>query len=230
MFVHQDLRDTAGDWFYWQFRVRGAAGRTLKFQFTKSDVIGVCGPAVSRDAGRTWTWLGTNTLEGASLRYTFPLEEHDTRFAVAVPYLESNLRDFLGRCPGNGTLKIETLCRSAKGRSVELLRVGQIRGEPKARVLLTARHEKLWPVGRGIAGYERRFQHGDSLREYLRQGGERGIGTGSWQGLGKDIKVLFGPALARPRFQKFLRWLYKQQEGTVFRTRRNRSRTSQPYH
>ncbi len=32
-----------------------------------------------------------------------------------------------------------------------------------------------------------------------------------------------------PRFQKFLRWLYKQQEGTFFRTRRNRSRPSQPY-
>ena len=32
-----------------------------------------------------------------------------------------------------------------------------------------------------------------------------------------------------PRFQKFLRWLYKQQNGAFFRTRRNRSRTSQPY-
>ena len=32
-----------------------------------------------------------------------------------------------------------------------------------------------------------------------------------------------------PRFQKFLRWLYKQQEGTFFRTRRNRGRTDQPY-
>ena len=31
------------------------------------------------------------------------------------------------------------------------------------------------------------------------------------------------------RFQKFLRWLYKQHEGAVFRTRRNRARTSQPY-
>ncbi len=34
---------------------------------------------------------------------------------------------------------------------------------------------------------------------------------------------------ADPRFQKFLRWLYKQQAGAFFRTRRNRSRTSQPY-
>ena len=34
---------------------------------------------------------------------------------------------------------------------------------------------------------------------------------------------------ADPRFQKFLRWLYKQQESAFFRTRRNRFRTRQPY-
>jgi hypothetical protein len=36
--------------------------------------------------------------------------------------------------------------------------------------------------------------------------------------------------LADARFQKFLRWLYKQQKGTVFRTRRNRARTAHKYH
>jgi hypothetical protein len=34
---------------------------------------------------------------------------------------------------------------------------------------------------------------------------------------------------ADPRFQKFLRWLYKQQPNAFFRTRRNRSRTSRTY-
>ena len=29
--VRQDLRDTNGSWFYWAFRVTGAAGRTLLF-------------------------------------------------------------------------------------------------------------------------------------------------------------------------------------------------------
>src|SRR5262245_56365163 len=51
--LHQDLRDTAGDWFYWYFRVREAGGRTLTFQFTKGNPIGVRGPAVSSDAGKT---------------------------------------------------------------------------------------------------------------------------------------------------------------------------------
>lgn len=62
VFLHQDLRDTKGNWFYWYFRVRGAAGRKLNFRFTKGKVIGVRGPAVSTDEGRTWRWLGTEAL------------------------------------------------------------------------------------------------------------------------------------------------------------------------
>ena len=36
--------------------------------------------------------------------------------------------------------------------------------------------------------------------------------------------------LSDARFQKFLRWLYKQQEGAVFRSQRNRARTNRKYH
>ena len=35
--------------------------------------------------------------------------------------------------------------------------------------------------------------------------------------------------LTDERFQKFLRWLYKQQSGTVFKTRRNRQRSDKYY-
>jgi hypothetical protein len=34
---------------------------------------------------------------------------------------------------------------------------------------------------------------------------------------------------ADERFQKFLRWLYKQKSETVFKSRRNRTRTDQKY-
>src|SRR5918998_4082861 len=56
--VRPDLRDTVGDWFYWNFRVRGAAGRTVNVHFTKGNPIGVRGPAVSIDGGKTWRWAG----------------------------------------------------------------------------------------------------------------------------------------------------------------------------
>jgi hypothetical protein len=131
--LHQDLRDTAGDWFYWQFRVRGAQGRTLTFQFTKTNVLGVLGPAMSLDAGATWSWLGKESLKGQSFQVAFPADANDARFCVSIPYLEKDLKRFLDR---HDAVKVETLCETRKGRKVERLRVGS--GD--LRILVTARH------------------------------------------------------------------------------------------
>jgi len=137
--VHQDLRDTEGDWFYWCFRVRGGAGRTLTVRFTQSNVIGVRGPAVSTDGGRTWAWLGAEAVEGPSFRYEVPQACEEVRFCFAMPYLEANLREFLSRHAGDPHLQVGTLCTTAKGRAVEKLRLGCL-DAPKHRVLITARH------------------------------------------------------------------------------------------
>ena len=34
VYVRPDLRDTRGNWFYWNFRVREAAGKTILVHFT----------------------------------------------------------------------------------------------------------------------------------------------------------------------------------------------------
>ena len=68
--LRQDLRDTDGFWFWWSMRVRGAAGRTLRFNFTDGKVVGVRGPAASPDGGRTWRWLtelADDPLGGAAI-------------------------------------------------------------------------------------------------------------------------------------------------------------------
>jgi hypothetical protein len=172
VFLRQDLRDTAGDWFYWSFRVRGAAGRTLTFKFTGSNVLGVRGPAVSSDAGRTWTWLGSGSVQGIAFRYSFPADAGEVRFSFCIPYLESNLKEFLKRHENSRALKVECLCRTAKGRSVELLRVGRLDAAPVHRVLLTARHHAC----ESMADYvlegllETALAHGDDgawLREHV---------------------------------------------------------------
>ncbi len=139
-YIRQDLRDTEGDWFYWYFGVRGAAGRQIRFQFTGSNVIGVLGPAVSTDGGATWTWLGCETVENNGFTYTFAAEAEETRFCLAMPYLEANLRQFLERYRGSPYLVEGVLCRSRKGREAELLRLGRIDGACDTRVLLTCRH------------------------------------------------------------------------------------------
>ena len=134
--IHQDLRDTSGDWFYWQFRVRGAQGRTITFDFTKGNVIGVLGPAMSLDQGETWTWLGKDSVQASSFRYAFPADARDVRFCVSIPYFEKDLRKFLARHEKDANLKVETHCETKKGRKVERLLVGN--GD--LRILLTARH------------------------------------------------------------------------------------------
>jgi len=150
--VRQDVRDTAGNWFYWCFRVRGAAGRTLTFRFTKGHAIGARGPAVSLDGGRTWAWLGADAVtvrapagakwveQDASFRHTFSAGADDVRFCMTIPYLEFHLKEFLAKHAKNPALTVETLCKSQQGRDVELLRVGRGDGSPDHRVLLTARH------------------------------------------------------------------------------------------
>ncbi len=137
--VRQDLRDTEGHWFYWCFRVRGGAGRTLRFAFDPPNVIGVHGPAISTDGGSAWTWGGAGIVDGASFRHSFGPEDHDVRFAMGVPYVMSDLQRWIDARSDDPRLKVEALCRTRAGADAPLLRI-----EPTAparhSVLLTARH------------------------------------------------------------------------------------------
>jgi hypothetical protein len=136
--LHQDLRDTNGNWFYWQFRVRGAQGRTLRFQFTKGDVVGVQGPAVSLDGGESWAWLAKEGSKSTSFQFSFPADAKDARFCLSIPYLEKDLKKFLERHAADPNLKVETHCETKKGRVVERLKVG--RPDAPVRLIFTARH------------------------------------------------------------------------------------------
>ncbi|MCY3021355.1 MAG: hypothetical protein NTW87_20260, partial [Planctomycetota bacterium] len=166
VFLRQDLRDTAGDWFYWCFRVRGAAGRALTFRFTRGDVFGTRGPACSADGGKTWTWLGrTDGAAGASnapkdaggatkklpsFRYAFAPDADEVRFCFAIPYLETNLKDFLAKHGKRPELKAETLCTTKKGRAVESLFFGPPDRKGEYRLAFTCRHHAC----ESMANYE----------------------------------------------------------------------------
>ena len=140
VYLRQDLRDTNGSWFYWNFRVRGASGRTLTFHFMKGNVIGARGPAVSLDEGCTWSWLGTDTVKGASFRYAVGQDAKSVRFAFSLPYQETDLNRFLTQYKGNKQLAVHELCKTRKGRSVERIHIGRLDGQPTHRVLITCRH------------------------------------------------------------------------------------------
>jgi len=140
VFLRQDLRDTTGHWFYWCFRVKGAADKTLTFNFTNGNVLGVLGPGVSKDSGRSWRWLGKKSVKGQTFKYSFANDESETLFSVGMAYQDSHLKDFLSRYADNPHLKVETHCKTKRGRDVERLRLGCLDREPSYRVLLTARH------------------------------------------------------------------------------------------
>lgn len=140
--VHPDLRDTVGNWFYWYFRVRGGAGRTLRVQFTGDSrtPLAARGPAVSLDTGRSWQWHGADAVDGREFSYSVPDGVDEVRFAFAMPYAEENLHRFLdGRVEGRD-YTISELTRSEQGRVVEMVRVGCRDDPPPHRVLMTCRH------------------------------------------------------------------------------------------
>ncbi|MDO8539939.1 MAG: M14 family zinc carboxypeptidase [Opitutaceae bacterium] len=140
VYLNPDLRETAGKWFYWCFRVRGAGGRTMTFKFTAANPVGMRGPAVSMDGGLSWKWLGMDHATISSFSFTFPAGATEVLFSVGMTYTEQNLRSFIARTGRRPDFVVDTLGRSEHGRSVELLRVGHGGASPRHRVAITARH------------------------------------------------------------------------------------------
>jgi len=140
IYLAQDLRDTEGWWFYWKFRVAGAAGKKLNFHFPEPSPIGVRGPAISKDGGLKWSWMGGSTVKDSSFSYEFNADEKDVRFCFTIPYQDKDLQLFLKSVMPNPNLTVEEHSRTKAGRVVQRLRLGKINGEPKYRVLLTCRH------------------------------------------------------------------------------------------
>lgn len=77
LWMHPDLRDTRGEWFYWCFAVSKANGKTLTFVFTKHNVFTAEGPAVSFDNGSTWKWLGGEAVKNETFSYSFRTKGFD---------------------------------------------------------------------------------------------------------------------------------------------------------
>ncbi len=140
VYVRQDMRDTEGWWFWWNFRVRGAGGKRLAFHFAEPSPIGVRGPAVSTDGGANWSWLGAKAVEGAGFAYKFGAEEEDVGFCFAMPYQHKDLQEFLESVRGCGGLVVEEHGETKGDRTVQRLRLGKVDGQPKYRALITCRH------------------------------------------------------------------------------------------
>lgn len=174
--VRQDMRDTKDGWFYWAFRVKGAAGKTVKFVFTDKyggGPVGVRGPVVSKDGGKTFSYPLDGKSKKDEFTYTFGPKENETLFYECHPYVLANWEAFLARHAADisvGKMKVEVHCKSRKGADVPRVRFGCIAGKPKFRFLVTCRHHcsesmASWVV-EGIADA---FMADDDLGKWLRE-------------------------------------------------------------
>ena len=144
--ITQDYRDSDW-WFYWNFGVRGAEGKTIIFNFVNSgDIIGFRGPAASFDGGNTWKWLGSDGVKrrksASSFEFSFPKDAKDVRFAFCIPYMPTDFDAFIKKAPA---IKKHFLGKTKKGRENYYYTLGNPDG--KLKIFLTSRHHACESTG-----------------------------------------------------------------------------------
>lgn len=142
--VRQDMRDSA-DWFYWAFRVKGAAGKALKFVFTDpyaDGPVSTCGPAVTKDGGKTWSYAAKDSATTNGFSYAFADDEDEVWFYQTFQYFPWQWDAFIASHEAERGKVFVTgeLCRTRKGRSVPNALFGRIDGKAKYRIFLSSRH------------------------------------------------------------------------------------------
>ncbi len=141
--LDRDIRDSEGDWFYWEFSAVFKCPGRYTFKLDRP-VIGTRGPAVSRDSGLTWEWLGRNAATYDEHSFSYDHNESaggPVLFCVGMQYQQINLDAFLAaHADPHGPVTKETLCRTRKGREVELLRAPALGRGDSRKILVTARH------------------------------------------------------------------------------------------
>lgn len=157
--IKPDLRDTPTAWFYWYVAVKGAEGKKLTFEVDPK-FIGARGPGVSVDGGKTWKWMGLDTVkieetEGqggkvekeGTFSYTFGPQDKDVRFSVGMPYVPEDLTRFLSAYKDNPFVQQKVLTKSRKDRDVPLLIFSNPDRKAPYAVAITARNHACEMMG-----------------------------------------------------------------------------------
>ena len=172
--LRQDLRDS-NLWFYWAFRVKGAAGRTIKFEFTDKrwgGPVGVRGPVVSTDGGKTFSYPLDGKSRTDGFTYTFAKGENDVLFYECHPYVRANWDAFVAKHSAElgERFAVDTLCKSRKGGEVPRARFGCIGRNPKFRIFMSARHHCSESTASWVLeGVAEAFLADDALGRWLRE-------------------------------------------------------------
>lgn len=138
--LRADMRDTSEEWFYWNFAVSGANGKTVRFDF-EAELVGRWGPGISRD-GILWAYEPDSVSFDFTNRkyfvYRFSADEDKVFFSFALPYGYRHYELFLESVKANPNVKSQILSKTANGRDVPLLVIGQ--DNRLGDIVLSCRH------------------------------------------------------------------------------------------
>ena len=122
--LEQELRGTTQWWFYWNFRVEGAQGKNLVFEFQNGEVVCPFGPAVSGD-GYNWSFNGQSCyISGTSFKYSFSESEKIKYFAFSLPYQLAHFDNFFKTIANNPEVERKILTYSEQDREIPLVKIG----------------------------------------------------------------------------------------------------------
>lgn len=168
VYVHQELRDTRTDWFYWAFRVKGAQGRKLTFVFTESGAVCDRGPVVSLDKGKTYEFLAEEGATSHSFSYAFSKNAREVWFYECFPYTPQMWQSFV-EAPHAGEFEAGVLCKSRGGLDVPFLKVSPKDETPVLSVVVTSRHHcSEAPATYVLEGFTSAFLEDSELGSWLR--------------------------------------------------------------
>jgi hypothetical protein len=160
VWMHPDLRDTKGEWFYWCFAVEKAKGKTLNFVFTKPNVFTAKGPAVSLDGGTCWKWIGGESVKNELFTYVFKTND-EVRFSMGMPYTQKQFDLFIKPLLKSGYIKSDVLTKTVSGREIERITIKHADSGVKYKVLIAARHHAC----EMMANYEIEGMIGEILKD-----------------------------------------------------------------
>lgn len=145
IYLHQDHRDTHEWWFYWNFELSNISGKEITVEFTKGDVLAMKGPAYSIDKGKTWKWLGENSIKRqndkmrVSFKHKIPKDINSIRYCITFPYYLEDFQKFVDKFNNetSSMFEIVKLAKTKEGRNI-YLKFGN--KNAKTKIILTARH------------------------------------------------------------------------------------------
>ncbi|MCC6547446.1 succinylglutamate desuccinylase/aspartoacylase family protein [Candidatus Sumerlaeota bacterium] len=128
--IRPDTKSEDRQWFY--FRVRGAAGRTVRFQLNGISATNVpehwelSRPVASRDGGRTWRWTSGGTAvdpASDSFSFTHHIQSDAELIAYHFPYGFEKFEGEMRRWASHEDALHSIIGKSVQGRPIHYLRV-----------------------------------------------------------------------------------------------------------